>query len=423
MSGPGQWEFGGPVGDGLPYYEHAQRLRRMHGSGPLPQGGRPMPDAPADGDEAPHRRDLTRADIAELVRTLDRAVTHWPPDRELLSVLDDRIRPLDVSGSRDKLAAGIRELDHVPADRLRLLGRWLAGTGTHVSAVDLGLILLGLAGHDDDRDLILTLASLSHPRGAADALATSQSRPHEALLEMAHQTSDWGRVDAINGLRGAQVEQRDKDWLIRDACDGGFLDVYFAEVVAETGDLAGTLAADTVDDDLLRGAELVLYALCELEWPSLGILGYPDAEAAVQHFARHVAARPPTLNRLGQLVPVYAFLCSPFARDAHWSTEGLSRVRDLYRDLLSSPAAQAIVTTSLAAADPGEFVRAAWVAGHAGLPVRDHLLRRLESDPLNRHVCAGSWTAAPARGSAPRTPPKASTWRSPPPDGCCRCGG
>src|SRR5688572_27950186 len=122
MSGRGQWELGGPIGDGLPYYVHAQRLRRVHGSGPLPQGGRPMPDVPADEEEPPPRRTLDPAGIAELVKKLDRTAVHWPPDREALSALDDRIRQLDVSGARDELAAGIREIDHVPADRLRLLG-------------------------------------------------------------------------------------------------------------------------------------------------------------------------------------------------------------------------------------------------------------------------------------------------------------
>ncbi|XRQ08973.1 hypothetical protein ACN3XK_72920 [Actinomadura welshii] len=397
MSGPGQWEFGDPIGDGLPYYDHALRLRRMHGSGPLPDGGGPLPDE----EQAPRRRTLDRADIAELVQMLDRAADPWPPDRELLSVLDGRLRRLDVSDSRDELAAGIRRLDHVPASRLRLLGRWLAGTGTHFGTVGLGLILLGVAGHDDDRDLILALGSLGGPcRCAADALAASQSRPHEALLEMARQTSDWARVDAIRLLRGARLERRDKDWLIRHSCDGGFLDVYFADVVAESGDLAGTLGPDTVDDDLLSGAGRVLYALCELEWPLPGILDYRDAEAAVRHYARHVAARPTTIDRLCELVTVYAFLCSPRAGQARWSAGGLSRVRDLYRNLLSSPAARAIVTAGLDTADPGDFIKAAWVAGHTGLPVRDHLLRRLESDPLNHHVWSWLLDGGPAARAA-----------------------
>jgi hypothetical protein len=382
MSGRARWQLGGPVGDGLPYYEHVRRLRRVHGSGPLPQGGRPMPDE----EDAPSLRTPDRADIAELDLMLDQTVAHWPPPRESLSVLDGRLRRLNVADVRQELAAGIRERGQAPAGRLRLLGRWLARTGDHRGAVEFGLILLGVAGRDDDRDLILALGSLDALRCAADALAASQSRPNEALLEMARQTSGWARVNAIGLLRGASVEGRDKDWLIRDACDGEFLDVYFADVVAETADLAGTLAADTVDDGLLSGAGRVLRALCELDWPLPGILGYRDAEAAVRHYARHVAARPPTLDRLCDLVSVYALLRSGRAVQAHWSTGGLSRVRALYLDLLSSPAARAMVATGLAAPALDDFVRAAWVAGHTELPVRDHLLRRLESDPFDHRL-------------------------------------
>ncbi|MEW2353248.1 hypothetical protein [Spirillospora sp. NPDC029432] len=386
-------DLGGPIGDGQPYYEHVRRLRRIHGSGPLPQGGRPLPD----GEEPPSRRTPERADVARLARLLSR----WPLDRGLLATLDGMLRELDVSGGREELAAGIRALEHVPAERLRLLGRWLARTGTHAGAVDLGLILLGVAGGDDDRDLILALGSLERCCCcAADALVASQSRPHEALLEMARRSGGWARVDALRPLRGARVEPRDADWLIRDACDGGFLDVYFADVVAETGDLAGALGPEAVDDGLLDGAGRVLRALCELAWPSPGILDYRDAETAVRHYARHIAARPPTMDGLCRLVEVYAFLRSGRAGQGPWSAEGLARVRDLYRELLTSPEAQAIVAAGMASADPDEFNGAVWVADHVGLPVRDPLLRRLESDPLNRHAWCWLLDGGPAAGAA-----------------------
>jgi hypothetical protein len=339
--------LGAPIGDGPSYYEHVRHLLRSSDSGP-PRDGFPGPDS----HTADRPRSPTSSDLDELLGALSRVLTDWPPSREMLLRLDELLRNLQLMHERGELRARILAREDFSEDRLRTLGRWLARTGAHIGAVELGLLLLGIAGNDDDRDTILTLSLLEGPCCcAADALADSQSRPYTALFEMARKRKGWARIDAIKHLRGATVDRHIKDWLVREACEGNFLDVYIADIVAETGDLAAALTTATADDDLLNGAGWILVAMCDRGFPSISILTFSAAETILTAYAQHVLAQPPTFRRLQTLMFVDDFLRSDQAERARWSHR-LPVIRDLYQSVLSSPFAHQAIAIGLKATDP-----------------------------------------------------------------------
>ncbi|XVQ09417.1 hypothetical protein ACQP1W_43965 [Spirillospora sp. CA-255316] len=360
-----QSEFGAPFGDGPSYYQHAERLLQATDPGRSPQDTLPLPDS----DTARDPRSPEEPELDELVDALGRSVIDRPPGRGPLLRLDALLRNLRLMHDRTELRARILARDDLPEDRLRALGRWLARTGANVGAVELGLLLLSIAGNDDDRDTILTLSRLDGLCcSAADALAFSQSRPCEALFEMARNHTGWPRIDAVKHLRGATVDRHIQDWLVREACVGDALDNYIADIVAESGDLAGALAAGQADDGLLDGAGWILIAMCDREGPGfLTILDFSAAETVLTAYARHVLAHPPTLRRLSTLMFVHDFLHSGQAERAQWS-RGLPAVRALYQDALSSPFARQAIAAALKSGDPEAADRARTLAEHLGVP-------------------------------------------------------
>ncbi|MFC5750538.1 hypothetical protein [Actinomadura rugatobispora] len=348
MNAPEWRTLGDPIGDGPSYYEHVRHLLRSSDSGPPPGDGFPGPDS----HTADRPRSPTGSDLDALLGALSGVLTDWPPSREMLLRLDELLRQLHLMHERGELRARILARDDFSEDRLRTLGRWLARTGAHIGAVELGLLLLGIAGNDDDRDTILTLSLLEGPCCcAADALAGSQSRPYEALFEMARKRTGWARIDAITHMRGATVDRHIKDWLVREACEGSFLDVYIADIVAETGDLAAALTTAPADDDVLNGAGWILIAMCDREFPTTSILTFSAAETILTAYAQRVLARPPTLRRLQTLMFVDDFLRSDQAERAQWSHR-LPVIRGLYQSVLSSPFAHQAIAIGLKATDP-----------------------------------------------------------------------
>ncbi|TDC84784.1 hypothetical protein [Actinomadura sp. 7K507] len=355
-----EWHMlGDPIGDGPSYYEHARRLLRRSGSGHPPKDGFPPPD----WDAARRPRSPSGPELDGLLGALEDVVADWPPGREELLRLDGPLRDLHLMHERGEVRARVLAREDLPRERLHTLGRWLARTGARIGAVELGLILLGIVGNDDDGETILTLGLLEGPCCcAADALADSQSRPYEALYAMARKRRGWARIDAVKHMRGATVDGHIKDWLVREACEGNFLDVYIADIVAGAGDLAGALAADA-DDDVLNGAKWILIAMCDREAPTTSILDFPAAETVLTAYARRVLAGPSTLGRLQSLMFVDDFLHSGLAERARWGRH-LPAVRGLYRRALSSPFAHQAIEAALTAADPATADRARLLAAY-----------------------------------------------------------
>ncbi|MET7293758.1 hypothetical protein ABZS79_16785 [Streptomyces griseoloalbus] len=264
---------------------------------------------------------------------------------------------------------------------MRQLGRWFATHGEHPNAVRFGILLLGMAGTDDDSAVLRTLGtSWAFSTEVCEALARSQTDPHRALFELARRAEGWARVDAVRRLEGTS-DPEIREWLIRESCTGDVLDGYFAPTAARVGDLAGVLAREAVDETTLDGAGRLLEALTDVDGPGPALASYDDAVRALNGYLLHSTAQGITLPRLWSLLSIYQFLNAPTASALCRDHLAWRRVRYRCAELVAGPASRSVVLAGLADEEPTTFRRAAWAADLMDIPVRPALLRRVESEP------------------------------------------
>ncbi|MFG2432427.1 hypothetical protein [Streptomyces sp. NPDC048590] len=380
MSRPEQWDPRGTLSGGPSLYEFALEVGRR-------PPGRRAPGRLPGGAPRPSRRTNTAADTTSRMVATAAYLTRSGPDHLALSVLDGQLRRIVWGDHERSLEAGLRRRG-LPSDRLRLLGGWFATRGEHPNAVRFGILLLGTAGHDGDSGVLKTLGILwEFSAQACDALVRSGTDPHRALFELARQAEGWARVDAVRGL----VDASDPEitlWLVRDSCTGDTLDSYLALTAARTGDLAGILARDTLDEETLDGAGRLIEALTDIDGPGPALAWYDDALRALEGCLVHFTAGALTLRRLWTLLSVHRFLHSSDANTTCRKSHGWQRIRHRVAAVVHDPASREIVLLGLTAEDRSVFRLAAWTARLTDIPVRPALLRRVESEPDN----ASAWT-------------------------------
>lgn len=370
------WNPGRPLNRRPSYYDQVTALPEEQTSAREAVGRSPL--------RPPRRHTLSQAtSISRLIAALEQLTAAQPRRQDLVN-LDRRMQRFNLHQSRRELATALNSRPDLPVERLRTLGRFLATTARHRSTVGLGVILLGVFGDDDDRELLTTLGTVSGLSCYASyALATSQSRRDEALFAMARRADGWPRVDAVRLLHGT-TDPAIRRWLIAEACTGDILDAYFALTAAQTGDLAGHLAPDTVDDPLLEGASRLLSAMTDPFGPDPNHLQrYAQAPAAVAAFVRHVHSRDHTLANLLHLQSLGRYLETNDAEAIAWPTGELDATRVSIAQYTTGDQAVRAVRAGLEHSALPTFQQAAWAAITMQIPVATCILARLERYPTD----------------------------------------
>ena len=209
------------------FFSHALALAALHGPGPWPDGGYPLPDEdPAreqlmvgsvlDGVRTHHFGSAPDPDAAARIADLVADLVTGPPSQSACAGLHAALAGQPALQVADGLGGQVRRRG-LPADRVRAVGRWLAEYGTRRDAVAGGIVLLGVAGDGRDRDLLLLLGALEDlTLYAVVALARTQPDPDRAVLEMARRVAAWGRIQAVERLKGTSDPQI-RGWLLRGA--------------------------------------------------------------------------------------------------------------------------------------------------------------------------------------------------------------
>lgn len=381
----GAWRLP-PADDRRPtYLAHVLALTALHGPGPWPDGGYPLPDkdgprrrmpgAVLDGVRTHHAGvDPDVPAAAALARLIDTLVTGPPTTAALLHLHD-------VSADQDPLPIA-EELTALvpPTERLRQIGRWLAEHGTRRNAVALGILLLGPAGDHRDRELLILLGSLEDlSLYAAVALARSQPDRDRALFDLARRVSGWGRVQTVRRLAGTQDPQI-KAWLLRDGFRNRIMDEYLAHVAATTGGLYAALSAPPVDDELLDGAGDILTAL-DLGGPAEDITDYPAAPQTIERYLALVAERPPSVARVAVVLRLAKFIASDRAAGLHWTDTTRARLRGDCDRLVERPDWLLAVDHALDSPDLPQLRQAIWPARQLGIPTRTRVRAGVHAHP------------------------------------------
>ncbi|MDX8030409.1 hypothetical protein SK803_09320 [Lentzea sp. BCCO 10_0856] len=271
-------------------FDHALALHRQFPDDPLPRDGSPYPD------DARYR---ARGDRSQNLRTAGAdaaAVLDWyfASSEASLEQLAEKLADLQVPIHRnDHITAAALRADRA---RVRRTGRWLVRHGRDRGTVVVGLGLLATDHDERDVPLIQTIGLLSNHFAPLAAAALLRRRSGgEALTWLGHRTAGWGRVYVVEALC---TRHHGGPWLLRHACDGDYLNGYFAGEVATAAHLHAAITSDDVDEELIDHTGQLLEIMTWCGGMGMTLQRYPPAGAVVEAYARHVARLPSTVTRL-----------------------------------------------------------------------------------------------------------------------------
>lgn len=242
-----------------------------------------------------HHSPLSRDEATErkLVRQLREAVA--PPSTRGVAELYDTIVSLD---SLVPYANGISQaiVSDPPMGESILydFAVWLMTKSPDRNAVKLGILLQGLfedvrpdeivrIGKHDEFTLFSVIA-LEPKSPKSDDYEKNMFEKN--VWDIAKQTGGWGRIQAVERLFNTGNPEIQK-WLLRVGYDNSVSIGYLALGCARGGRLLSELKADTIDDDLLRGAGEILCALFR-GGPFGDIIDYEDGRDATLQYLRHL---------------------------------------------------------------------------------------------------------------------------------------
>ncbi|MFI2028378.1 hypothetical protein [Streptomyces buecherae] len=358
----------GTTGTGLPgspttLFDHALRLHELAPEKPLHRDGEPYPD-----DESHRRRRGLRAREGRrsagkgAALILDR---HFARASSLPAELADAFHDVYVPIHPNEHIAAVAE--RADRERVRHTGRWLVRHGVDRCSATVGLALLAAVGAaDHDIPLIQTIGLLSDRFGplAAHALE-SQPGGAEALLWLAERVTGWGRVYVVEALCRLD-DPAARPWLLRRACDGDFLNGYFAGKVATVARLHEALEDPETDSETIDHTGRLLHCMSDCESMGLTLARYPQAKAVLEAHARHVGSLSPTTERYFTIALLTQHLTTEPPEAAGCSATQQEAIRATHLGILDRAEWTRTARAGLAADDN----RMRWLADHRAPQLR-----------------------------------------------------
>jgi hypothetical protein len=343
-------------------YDHALRLHQLAPDEPLPRDGEPYPDDGShrcrQGPDAPEDRRSAGKDVAVILDAYFARASALPS--ELADAFHDVHIPIHHN---EHIAAAAERADR---ERVREAGRWLVRYGTDRCSVTVGLALVAAVGTADDIPLIQTIGLLSNRFGPLAAHAF-ESRPGgvEALLWLAERVTGWGRVYVVEALCRLD-DPAARPWLLRRACDGDFLNGYFAGKVATVAKLHEALADLDTDGEMVDHIGRLLHLMGDCEGMGLTLAHYPHAAAVLKAHARHVGSLSPTIERYFTSAVLTQHLTTKSPEAAGCTAAQQQALRETYLEVLDRDEWTKVARAGLAADDN----RMRWLADHRAPQLR-----------------------------------------------------
>lgn len=281
-------------GSATTLFEHALRLHRSTPDAPLPRDGEPYPDEECrrgrPPTDPPRDRDQVGAAVAAV---LDE---HFRDPGSVPGRLMGRFRNVDVPIHP---SARIADAAVRAGARAREAGRWLVRHGTDRDDAVVGLALLAAVGTVDDVPHVQTIGLLSCTFGPLAAQALERlPGGEEPLLWLADRVAGWGRMYVVEALcRRADGHPDVRQWLLRRAVDGDFLNGYFAGEVARTTRLHEVLDGARVDTEIVDHAGDLLLVLTYSQGMGTTLESCPHADRLLAGHLSHLERLGPSPGR------------------------------------------------------------------------------------------------------------------------------
>ncbi|MEV4824634.1 hypothetical protein [Micromonospora sp. NPDC049274] len=274
-------------------------------------------------------RRLYGADVAVI---LDR---HFNEPDAQASELVDAFRDVYVPIHRnDHIVAAALRADR---QRMRQTGRWLVRHSNDRNAATVGLALLAADRAEEDIPLIQTIGLLSDHFGPLAAEALQRRRGGaEALQWLAERIAGWGRVYVVEALC-RQAASNSRAWLLRHACDGDYLNGYFAGKVATTAHLHEAITSTDADEELIDHTGRLLRIMADCDGMGMTLEHYPPAAAVLAAHAAHLAQQPPTADRYVDAAIIANYLTAKPPKRCGCTAEQRDRIVQHYLAVLDQP--------------------------------------------------------------------------------------
>ncbi|HEX5596561.1 MAG TPA: hypothetical protein VFX61_11190 [Micromonosporaceae bacterium] len=329
------------------------RLHREEPDSPLPRDGEPYPD------EESHRRQTPRA----------------PKDYRLTgaaaaAVLDAHFArpsavPSDLANAFHDVYVPIHPNEHISAaacridaQRIRETGRWLVRHATDRCATTVGLALLATVWDEEDIPLIQTIGLLSRLFGPLAAHALERRRGGvQSLLWLAERVTGWGRVYVVESLCKVGGSAA-RPWLLRRACDGDYLNRYFAGEVATAAYLHEAIIRADPDSDVIDHTGRLLTIMADSSGMGMTLSAYPPADVVLEAYVGHISRLEPTVERYFIATQLADYLQQAVAERLGWPLGRRERILHRYLSLLDRQGWSQVARSGLAAGDH----RITWLA-------------------------------------------------------------
>ncbi|MFI2362639.1 hypothetical protein [Promicromonospora sp. NPDC019610] len=282
----------GPTASRSSLFEHAVRLRDDNPDVPLPRDGYPFPD-----DEAHHTRKVDRPKDPLLrgAAAADILSEFLSDPHDDLDLVESVFHGVDVPIHQDDHLRSVAL--RADPELVRRIGRWLVEHARDRCAVTIGMFLLAARPSANDIEIVRTIGLLSDRFAPLAVWFLRRVRDGgESLLWLAERSSGWGRVYYVEAL--CEYSGGYRDWLLRHACDGEFLNAYFAGKVALAASLHEAIIRPVVDDELIDHTGRLLSAMAEASGMGLDLSRYPPALIVLAEYARHLAFQEPVGDRV-----------------------------------------------------------------------------------------------------------------------------
>jgi hypothetical protein len=350
----------GPSTNKTPLFKHALRLHRQNPDEPLWRGGRPYPDEAAHrglGPGTPLDRHLIGLEPASVLDAYFARPSPHP--RELADAFHELYIPYHRN---EHLSAAALRAD---GDLARRTARWLVRHGADSCAVAVGLAMLAAVGTAEDIPLIRTIGLLEHFGAlAADALEPLPGGT-DALLWLGDRVTGWGRVDVVEKLCRLD-DPAVRHWLLRRACEGHYLDRYFAGKVATVARLHEALGELAGDSGMVDHVGRLLDAMCDCLSMGIPLSHYPHTALVLDAHVRAASALSPTAQRYFTNAVLAQHLCTKSPEDAGCTAEQQAALLTSYLSLLDRDEWVRVAVEGLAA----EHFGMRWLADHRAPELR-----------------------------------------------------
>ena len=263
----------------------------------------------------------------------------------------------------------------------------------HREVLKYAMMIVAAFGNEIDMKLFVALGRHEEfTFYAALAVSNLLEDPRSTWLDMARRATGWGRIELTELLLDAeQPEAEVSGFFLREGASNDIAGSYTALTIATKCQLHEALAIERPDGQLLVGGGEILAALAAEARAGEGGAGadmfsYPEGGRATELLLQHWEPRVGTLEDFLTIDRLRSFATNNWEPDAlracGWTPQRTERILAFCQRILDAPAWADVAQVGLNSRDPLVLRRALAVAKSLGLPVRDHLKRRIEKEPL-----------------------------------------